>query len=61
MVVMRLGVVLAGRMRIHVARGADLVAFIFQLRRMRVMAVRAADTLLMHLALQERTVDVHLI
>ncbi len=53
---MRRHIVFAGGML--VTRCARLVARMFQLQRMRIMAIGAADALVVHLALNERTVDV---
>ena len=59
MVMVGRSVVLAGRML--VARGADLVGRVLQLRRMRIVAVGAADAPMVHLALDERRILEHLV
>ena len=43
------------------ARRTYLVTRLFQLQRMGIVAISAANTFVVHLALQERTVDINLI
>ncbi len=50
-VMMRRSVVLAGRML--VARRTDLIAGVLQSRRMRIVAIAAANVVVVHLALDE--------
>src|SRR5262245_22731200 len=59
MAMMNLAVVLTRRMLM--ARSANLVAGVFELGAMRIVAVAALDVLVKHLALQERRVFVHLV
>src|SRR5688500_8902001 len=59
MPVMNLAVVLARR--VLVARGAGLVALVLEPGGMRIVAVGAANPLVVHLALQERTVLIHFV
>lgn len=56
---MRHAVVFGGR--VLMARSADLIAIVLELSRVRVMAIGATDTFVVHLALYERAVDVVLV
>ena len=47
--------------RVLMARGAKLIALVFQLQRVRVVAIATLDSLVVHLALNERTVNVHFV
>src|SRR5258708_16328131 len=59
MSMMNFAVVLAGRMLM--ARSANLIAGVLELRAMRIVAVSAADVLMKHLAFEKRSVLIHLV